>query len=156
MLNKIRKTYVVDTSVLAEYLDESSPFADKIETLFRKAYQGEVALYTVAPVTAELLYVASRFYTAMNIHQPNERARDYIAWLRHYVSLRIGSIDGELSLEAGELKKQLRIALTDCIVIAYALKVNATPLFRSVEKEMKNVEENMRRTGVSFLGDLEL
>ena len=45
----------------------------------------------------------------------------------------------DLAIGAGELKKRLGIALTDCYVIAAAETVEATPLFRRIEKEMEPV-----------------
>ena len=42
--------------------------------------------------------------------------------------------NGDLVIRAGELKKRLGIALTDCYVIAAPETVEATPLFRRIEK----------------------
>ena len=42
--------------------------------------------------------------------------------------------NGDLAIRAGELKKGLGIALTDCYVITAAETVEATPLFRRIEK----------------------
>ena len=143
--------YVVDTGVLIEYLDESSPLARKVEALFEDAIKGEVVLHTVSSVIAELLYVAHRFYAMMKIPEPNRRAYEYLAWLQHYVGLRVISLDDRLALEVGELKKALRIALTDCAVIACARRINATPLFRRIEREMEPVLAELKRLGVAFL-----
>lgn len=144
----------MDTSVLIEYLDESSPLARKVEALFDNAARGEVALYTTSLVIAELLYVASRLYRAMNIPEPNQRAHEYVIWLQYYVGLKVLSIDDKLALEIGELKKRLRIALTDCSVIACSRLTNAIPLFRRIEKEMLPVLNELRRLGVAFLEEI--
>jgi len=40
----------------------------------------------------------------------------------------------DLAIRAGELKKRLGGALTDCYVIAAAETAGATPLFRRIEK----------------------
>jgi len=147
------KVYVVDTSVLIEYLDETSPFAKDIELLFNKAIQGEVVLCTTTLVVAELLYVASRLYREFNIPNPNEKAFEYITWLKEYVKLRVYDLDDKLALRIGELKKKLRIALTDCSVIALAEILNAIPLFKRVENEMKPILNELRKLGVKFLED---
>ena len=60
----------------------------------------------------------------------------------------------DLAIRAGELKKRLGIALTDCYVIAAAETVEATPLFRRIEKEMKPVLTELRRYNVTFLEEV--
>ena len=60
----------------------------------------------------------------------------------------------DLAIGAGELKKRLGIALTDCYVIAAAETVEATPLFRRIEKEMEPVLTELRRYNVTFLEEV--
>ena len=62
--------------------------------------------------------------------------------------------NGDLAIRAGELKKGLGIALTDCYVIAAAETVEATPLFRRIEKEMEPVLTELRRYNVTFLEEV--
>jgi hypothetical protein len=45
----------------------------------------------------------------------------------------------------------LRIALTDCYVIATAESLNSTTLFLRVEKEMRNRKDLIRRLPIEFL-----
>ncbi len=123
--------------------------------MFDRAARGEITLYTTSLVVAELLYVASRLYRAMNIQEPNQRVHEYIVWLQHYVGLKVLSIDSKLALEIGELKKKLKIALTDCSIIACSRLTNAIPLFRRIEKEMIPVLNELRRLGVVFLEEIE-
>jgi len=63
---------------------------------------------------------------------PDERALEYIYWLKERV--KVVDANGDLVIRAGELKKRLGIALTDCYVIAAPETVKATPLFRRIEK----------------------
>ncbi len=150
MVNRL----VVDTSVLVEYLDYSSPFSGKVEELFARASRGESTLYILPQVVAELYYVASRFYEAMGVRNPNNRAFEYILWLQHHPGIVfVDSLDYRLSIRAGELKKQLRIALTDCYVIAYAESINGKPVFRRIEREMKNSIDKIRKLDIIFLED---
>ena len=60
----------------------------------------------------------------------------------------------DLAIRAGELKKKLGIALTDCYVIAVAETVEATPLFRRIEKEMKPILTELIRYNVTFLEEV--
>jgi len=59
-------------------------------------------------------------------------------------------------IRAGELRKTLRIALPDCYVISTAEAMKATPLFKSIEKEMKPIPPNMRKLGVKFLEEIQV
>ena len=131
--------YVVDTSVLVEYLDETSPLAKLIGELFEKAIKGEVTLYTTTLVIAELLYVASRLYQEAEEKEPNVKAKEYLLWLQHQVKLNIINLDPQLAIETGEARKELKLALTDCSVLALARRLKAKPLFLKIEAEMKTV-----------------
>ena len=63
-------------------------------------------------------------------------------------------IDDFISMRAGELKKALHMALPDCYVIATAEKVDAIPLFKKIEKEMKPVSEILKKLRVKFLDQI--
>jgi len=123
-----------------------------VERLLEDADSGRLRLY-VSPITlSETLYIASRIYAAASLPNPNREALDYIYWLRSRAELV--DIDEEIVLRAGELKKSLRIALPHCYVIATAERVEARPLFKKLEREMKPVREELRKLGVLFLEDL--
>jgi hypothetical protein len=57
----------------------------------------------------------------------------------------------DIALRAGELRKLLRIALTDCYVIATAESLNSIALFLRIEKEMRNRIGLIGRPPVEFL-----
>ena len=54
------------------------------------------------------------------------------------------------------MKKQLHIALPDCTVLATAEALNAKPLFKKQEKEMKPIMEQMRNLGILFLDEVKI
>ena len=94
-----------------------------------------------------MLYTAARIYRAAGVENPNEEAENLVTW----ITSRAGVID---SVTAGELKKRLGIALPDCFVIASAKRIGGRALFKSVEKEMRGVEEELSRLGVLFLEEI--
>lgn len=58
----------------------------------------------------------------------------------------------EIAIQAGELRKRIRIALPECYVIATAKAYGGIPLFRKVEEEMGPFEGYLRDIGVQFFG----
>ena len=146
------KRLSLDTSVLVEYIVRSAPYRDKVAELLEKAAKGDLTLYVSSPVLSETLYIASRIYEAAGEENPNERALEYIYWLKERV--KVVEANEDLAIRAGELKKRLGIALTDCYVIAAAQTVEATPLFRRIEREMEPVLTELRRYNVTFLEEV--
>ncbi len=144
--------FVLDTSVLIEYIIKRAPYRKKVEEIFNKSIQGEIKLYVPTTTLSELIYVASRVYKAANISEPNKEAINYAEWIK--INTTIIEITEEIALKAGELKKELRIALPDCYVIATAQKMKATPLFKRKEKEMIKIEDKLRKLGVKFLNEI--
>ncbi|MCD6245153.1 MAG: PIN domain-containing protein [Candidatus Korarchaeota archaeon] len=143
----------LDTGVLMEYIVKRAPYRRKVLALFESAAEGNIKLY-VSPITlSETIYVASRIYEASSIPNPNEEALKYVEWLKDKMS--VINVTEEVMTRAGELKKELRIALPDCYVIATAEQVEASPLFRKVEREMKPVLSKLEELGVLFLDRIE-
>ncbi len=157
LANSNKVLYVVDTSVFIEYLEEESPLAKKAELLLNKAVNGEVELHTTSLVASELLYVASRLYRSVGIPEPNQKAYEYLIWLINYVGVKVVDIDYNLAVRMGELKKKLKLSLTDCSVIAYADMLGAIPLFKRVEREMAPILNELKReVKIAFLEELDL
>ena len=148
------KRLVLDTSVLIEYIMAKAPYRLKVEELFRAAREGRVELYVNTLTLGEVLYVASRVYKAAGVSNPNAYALDYVEWLKTRVN--VVDLTENIALMAGEFKKKLRIALPDCVVLATARELNATPVFRGPEKEMKHVLGELEKLGVLFLSQLEI
>ncbi len=140
---------VLDTSVLVEYIIARSPYRGVVEKLFQEAKRGALELYVNSITLAETLYTAARIYRASSVENPNEEAENFILWITRRAS--VISVDEDLAVLAGELKKKLRIALPDCFVLASAVKIKGKPVFKKVEAEMKPVLEELRRLGTVFL-----
>ncbi len=140
---------VLDTSVLVEYIVRNAPYRRAVQELFERASSGELGLY-ITPITlSETLYVTSRIYQAASIPNPNQEALNYIIWLT--TKTKVLSMNEDIALRAGEIKKTLHIALPDCYVIAAAEAVNAVPLFKKLEKEMEPVKDKLAQLKVRFL-----
>lgn len=148
------KKLVLDTSVLTEYIVLRSPYRSRITKLLDNASASKLKLYVSAVTLSEVLYIASRIYQVAKVSDPNREASDFVEWIKSRVQVINTSED--IALRAGELKKQLHIALTECYVIASAETVEAIPLFKELEEEMKPVESDLRRLSVKFLDEIEL
>ncbi len=128
----VAEKLVLDTSVIIEYIIKNSPYKPLIDKLFEKAENNELKLYLTPITLSELLYVASRIYKAAGIKEANREALNSAYWVASITNIIHPSI--EVALEAGELKKKLRLALPDCYVIAatYVLnKCNPDPVIQS-------------------------
>jgi predicted nucleic acid-binding protein len=138
--------------VIAEYLDESSPYG--VERLFDALAAGAARAY-VTPVTlSEVIYVAARIYSEAGVRDPNARAVELAEWLLALPGVALEPIGREAALAAGELRKRFRMALPDLYVIAVGALRGATPLFLKLEGEMKPYEGELRRLGVAFWEEL--
>ena len=144
---------VLDTSVLVEYIVLRAPYRLRVARLFEEASAGRLELYVSAVTLSETLYVASRIYQAAGLQDPNREALDFVEWVKSRA--KVLGVDEDIALRAGELKKQLRIALLDCYVIASAEALGATPLFKKLEEEMKPAANNLRKIGARFLEEQE-
>jgi len=148
----LSRKFSLDTSVLIEYIVKSAPYRSKVVELLEKSEAGEFELYLSPIILAETLYIASRIYEMAGEENPNESALNYVTWVRKRCN--VVDIDDLISMRAGELKKALHIALPDCYVIATAEKVDAIPLFKRIEKEMKPLSEILKKLGVKFLDQI--
>jgi len=143
-----RKAFVLDTSVIVEYLDEDSPYG--VEQLFDSLAAGAVRAY-VTPVTlSEVVYVAARIYAEAGVRDANARAMELIEWLLALPGVALESMGKEAAMVAGELRKKFRLALPDLCVIAVGMLRGATPLFLKLEEEMKPYGGELRELGVAF------
>lgn len=144
----MRRAFVLDTSVVVEYVNEDSPYG--VERLFDMLSSGYVKAY-VTPVTlSELVYVAARMYAKAGIRDPNERALELVEWLLALPGVALEPVGREVAVAAGELRKSLKLALPDLYVIAVGVLRGATPLFLRLETEMKPYERELRSLGVAF------
>ena len=145
---------VLDTSVLVEYIVLRSPYRTKVAKLLDKALTGELKLYISVVTLSEVLYVASRIYQVAGIDNPNEEALNFVEWIKSRA--QVVNVDEKIAVRSGELKKELRIALPDCYVIASAEAVEAIPVFKKLEEEMKPVLNELKSLDVRFLDEIPL
>ncbi len=145
---------VIDTSVIVEYINARGLYRLKAARMFEKAATGSLKLYVSVVTLSEVLYVASRIYEVAGLERPNERALDLVDWIRGRA--QVVEVNEDIALRAGEIKKKLGIALSDCYVIATAQTLDATPVFRKIEKEMESKIESLRALGVEFLDEIGL
>jgi len=107
----------------------------------------------LTPLTvAELLYTASKIYTAAGVEDANAEAFNFAKWA--LARARVVDADVSTSLRAGELRKQFRIALPDCYAIAAAEKLGAVALFLKPEREMLPKLDELRKLPLAFLAEL--
>ncbi len=148
------KRLVLDTSVVVEYIVLRSPYRAKVVMLFERASTGELELYVNTVTLSEVLYVSSRIYQVAGVDDPNREALDFVEWVKSRA--HVVGVDEGIAVRAGELKKRLRIALPDCLVIATAEAVKAVPIFKKPEEEMKPVMSSLRQLGVKFLEEIQV
>ena len=145
------KHYVLDTSVIVEYIDEESPFKDKIESLFNALRTGHIRAYITSTTIGETLYIATRIYREAGSADPNKDAEDFIQWVEKQPGTQIVNVTKEISILAGEIRRRARISLIDCIVIATGKILKAEPLFLKLEKEMEPYVNILLKYNVKFL-----
>ncbi|MEM2739987.1 MAG: PIN domain-containing protein [Candidatus Bathyarchaeia archaeon] len=153
-LRESLEKYVVDTSVLVEYIVRGSPHRSAVEKLLDDALKKIVELY-VTPITiSELVYVASRLYELAGVEKPNEEALNFAEWLT--AKVKVAEVTLDIAFEAGDLRKKLRIALSDCYVIATAIKLQMKALFLKPEEEMLDRIKELRELPIVFLVEASL
>jgi predicted nucleic acid-binding protein len=128
---------------------ENAPGREKILGVFNRARVGEVKLYLVHPVISEVVYVASRIYKVLGFKEHNKLALDLVTWISSFTN--IVEIALEAAIRAGELKKELGLALTDCYVLAVAENLGSKALFFKVEEEMKRKINLVKKLPVEFI-----
>ncbi|MDW8034569.1 MAG: PIN domain-containing protein [Nitrososphaerota archaeon] len=151
-LRESSERYVVDAGVLAEYIVESSPNRSAVKKLLDDVLKKTVELYIIPNTVSELIYVASKLYELAGIEKPNEEALNFVEWLT--IRVKIVDVTPDIAIEAGELRKKLGIALSDCYVIATAIKLEAKALFLKPEKEMLDKIKDLRELPVAFLSEI--
>ena len=81
-------------------------------------------------------------------------ALHFVEWVKRKSD--IVNIDENIAMRAGELKKQLRIALPDCYVISTAEAIDAVPLFKRKESEMIPILDILEKLGALFLEKVDI
>jgi len=146
---------VLDASVVVEYLDEESPCADRIERLYSAISSRRVEAIIPVTTISEVLYVSARVYREAGVEDPNREAINFVTWLMRQPAVRLASPTLQVSMLAGELRKEMGISILDCYVIATASVMHATPLFLRMEREMEPYADLLAKYGVRFLAEYE-
>ena len=60
----------MDTSVIVEYLDEDSPYADAVEALYWAILKGKVEAIIPVTTISEVLSIAARVYERSEVREP--------------------------------------------------------------------------------------
>ncbi|MGQ4892384.1 MAG: type II toxin-antitoxin system VapC family toxin [Candidatus Njordarchaeia archaeon] len=150
MRESLGNRFVLDTSVIIEYIIKRSKYRPKVKRIFDLCDSIEIF---VNPITlTETLYVSARIYKTMQVDKPFERALTFLHWVEKRV--KIIPIDKEIYVKAGELKKNLKLSIADVYVIATGIRTGAPSIFKKLEKEMVNHEEELRKLGVIFLDEI--
>ena len=131
---KSSKSYVIDTGVALAYIVENAPDRDKVVEIFNVAKKGKLKLYTVYPVLSENT-VRNVQNSIAGFAEHNRMALDLALWIKSVAE--VVEITLNIALRAGELKKLLRMTLTDCYIIATAEVLSAIALFLKIEEEIK-------------------
>lgn len=75
-------------------------------------------------------------------------------WLFSHPNIYVASNSLDLALRAGKVKQKLKIALTDCYVLAVSKIENAKAVFRRREREIKGVIDIIENNyNILFLED---
>jgi len=145
---------VLDSSVIIEYIDLKGELHKTAEIIFENLNQGKLTGLISHPTLAETYYVAQRIYGEIDPENAKKKATLLINWLYSHPHLKVITDKIDLATLAGEIKLNLKLALTDCYVLAISKIHNAKAIFKKREKEMQNVikkiEENFE---IIFLED---
>lgn len=134
----------LDTSVIIEYVDRKGELHKQAELVMSAINSGKLTAIVPHVVLAEVFYVASRLYRELALKNPISRAEKLVKWLSYHPYIQI--VSGlSLDLEAGKIKYNYRIALTDCYVLAASKIYNATALFKRRGKELLSLEGSLKR-----------
>ena len=101
---------------------------------------GKVSGLIPHPVFAELYYVSCRLYEKLGQTDFSITARNLIQWLYRSPSVSVPESNLELALEAGSVKRNFGLALTDSYVLAAAKLNGCKAVFKSPEQEMKKAD----------------
>ena len=129
----------IDTGVLVEFIDESGNLHSQATVLIDAVLSGKVIGLIPHPVFAELYYVSSKLYERLGKTGFSATAGNLIKWLYKSPNISVPEGNLDLALEAGSVKREFGLALTDAYVLAVAKLNGCKAIFKSPEDEMKKV-----------------
>ncbi|MGC8932533.1 MAG: PIN domain-containing protein [Candidatus Methanodesulfokora sp.] len=148
----LRARAVLDTSVIIEYVNRAGKLHKQASLIFKAINAGKLRAVIPNPVIAETFYVASRVYLELKLSDPIKRAEKLVHWIYRHPGMEImRSFD--LDVEAGRIKLEHGLSLTDCYVLAASKILGIQAVFRKREKEMKDAEVLKEEFKLIFLED---
>jgi len=69
---------VLDASVVVEYLDEESPYADRVERLYSAISSRRVEAIIPVTTISEVLYASARVYREAGVEDLNREAINFV------------------------------------------------------------------------------
>ena len=83
-------------------------------------------------------------------------AENFVEWLINYPGIVVVGVTPEISILAGKIRKEARISLIDCFILATAKTLKSRPLFLKPEKEMEKYLETLKEEyNICFLSEIE-
>jgi len=137
--------FVLDTSVIIEYIIVNSPLRNLLSSLFFYAVKGVHEIYLSTVTLAEVFYVSKRIYEEVGTENPEEASRNFLFFLNRHKGLSIIPPNFNIAIEAGRIKSLYKISMADAFVLATAKTLKAKALFRKIEKEVEPFVEHISR-----------
>ncbi len=125
---------------MVEFIDVSGTFHSEATVIMDSVLTGGVSGLIPHPVFAELYYVSCRLYEKLGQTDFSTTARNLIRWLYKTPNVSVPESNLELALEAGNIKRNFGLALTDSYVLAVAKLNGCKAVFKSPEQEMKTAD----------------
>ena len=151
--------FAIDTSVWIESIAENSEYFEIASRFIDGIDKGKITAI-VTPITAtETYYISYRLYKKVGLDE-NEaifRAELLFNTLFSHRNIRVIAINKDLSLLAGEIKREYHISLSDSFLLAAARHENAVAVFRKIEKEMEPYIADLRENfEIVFLSEIRI
>lgn len=142
----------MDTSVIIEYIDEIGSLHSQAKAIFSAIISGKLEAIIPSSILAETYYVSARIYDKLGFRDFENRAIRLVEWLYRLPLIKVVAEDLRLILEAGRIKFNYGLALTDCFVIAASKVYNCKAVFKKLEREMLNkFNELQKEYNIIFL-----
>jgi len=145
---------VLDSSVIAEYVNVSGRLNAQASVIFDSLEKGELTAIMSPTSLSEVFYVVSRLYVTCRVEKPNEKAFSLCDYLYYHPSIEAADMPLSLIVEAGRIKYTFKLALTDCYVLALSKLRKCRAAFRHREVEMRKILDKLNEEfQIVFLED---
>lgn len=142
----------LDTGVIAEYINLGGSLHREAEAVIRSVLNETLMAIIPHTVLAETYYVTFRIYQKLGLDDAGNRAERLIEWLYRSPNISLAEPSLELAVLTGKIKGKYGLALTDAYVLAVAKTYKAKAVFRSKEREMIPILNDLIKDyGIVFL-----